>query len=429
MLAIQARFPRLRENKSTIVDGVNRQQKGDFEMRGSPRYWQLLTLTVLNLWPLQLSAWTNGQLLIWMDSERAQGLRPIVKKFTKDWGISVTIDSPANIVNNFLLAAEACQGPDIVMWAHDKVGEWADGGLIAQVEPPREFIQKLYPRAWLAVQHGDSVWGYPLTLEAVTLIYNKKLLVGAPPTDLSQLPSINRLMQNEHPGTKTILWDYKNPYYSWGILASDGGYSFEREHTNYDTGHTGLLTAGAIEGLSQIVTLVRSGILPLGPVSGQGLELMARGKLAMTISGPWDWPNLIAGGIDFGIAPVPGVAGRPGHPFIGVQVAYINSSSPNRDLAKQFLEQYLVTDEGLRAMNRIRPIGIPALVELYEKLARNDSRLRQLKTALDYGELMPNIPQMGRFFTALGSALEIATDGQTSARVALRDAAASIQGR
>ena len=156
---------------------------------------------------------------------------------------------------------------------------------------------------------------------------------------------------------------------------------------------------------------------------------MARGGLAMTISGPWDWPNLIASGIDFSLAPVPGVAGRPGRPFIGVQVAYINSSSPNGDLAKQFLEQYLVTDEGLRAMNRIRPIRIPALIELYEKLSRNDSRLRQLKAALDYGELMPNIPQMGRFFTALGSALEIATDGQTSARVALRDAAASIQGQ
>jgi maltose/maltodextrin transport system substrate-binding protein len=398
-------------------------------MRASLRYRLLLALTVLSLWPLQLSAWTNGQLLIWMDSERAQGLRPILEKFTKDWGVSVTIDSPANIVNNFLLAAEARQGPDIVIWAHDKVGEWADGGLIARVEPPPGFIQNLYPRAWLAVQHRDSGWGYPLTLEAVTLICNKKLLVGRPPTDLSQLPSIDRVIQNQHPGTRTILWDYKNPYYSWGILASDGGYSFKRVRTNYDTGHTGLLTPGAIEGLSQIVALVRNGILPLGPVSGQGLELMARGKLAMTMSGPWDWPNLIASGIDFSLAPVPGVAGQPGRPFIGVQVAYINSSSPNGDLAKQFLEQYLVTDEGLLAMNRIRPIGVPALIELYEKLSRNDSRLRQLKAALDYGELMPNIPQMGRFFTALGSALEIATDGQTSARVALRDAAATIQGR
>jgi maltose-binding protein MalE len=74
-------------------------------MRASLRYRLLLALTVLSLWPLQLSAWTNGQLLIWMDSERAQGLRPILEKFTKDWGVSVTIDSPANIVNNFLLAA------------------------------------------------------------------------------------------------------------------------------------------------------------------------------------------------------------------------------------------------------------------------------------------------------------------------------------
>jgi hypothetical protein len=49
------RFPRFRENKSSIIDGVDSRRKGDFEMRESPRYWQLLALTVLNLWPLQLS--------------------------------------------------------------------------------------------------------------------------------------------------------------------------------------------------------------------------------------------------------------------------------------------------------------------------------------------------------------------------------------
>jgi maltose/maltodextrin transport system substrate-binding protein len=85
------------------------------------------------------------------------------------------------------------------------------------------------------------------------------------------------------------------------------------------------------------------------------------------------------------------------------RISAFSSEQINGDLAKQFLEQYLVTDEGLRAMNRIRPIGIPALIELYDKLARNDSRLRQLKAALDYGELMPNIPRMGRFVSALGS--------------------------
>jgi maltose/maltodextrin transport system substrate-binding protein len=171
---------------------------------------QLFTVTALFLWPMHVCAWTNGQLLIWMDSERAHGLRPIVKKFANDLGIKVRIETPVNIVNNFPLAAQARQGPDIVIWAHDKVGEWADSGLIAPVEPPAQFVRKFYPGAWEAVRHQNAAWGYPIALETITLIYNKKLLTGSPPTDLSELVSMNRLIQTRHRGVKTILWDYKS---------------------------------------------------------------------------------------------------------------------------------------------------------------------------------------------------------------------------
>jgi maltose/maltodextrin transport system substrate-binding protein len=397
------------------------------EMCRSAINWQFLALTVLCLWPLRLCAWTNGQLLIWMDSDRAQGLRPVVKKFENDLGIKVTIETPANIVNNFPLAAQARQGPDIVIWAHDKVGEWADSGLIAPVDPSSKFVRKFNPQAWEAVLHQNAAWGYPIALETITLIYNKKLLVGRPPTDLSQLVSINRLIQAKHPRARTILWDYKSAYYSWGILASAGGYVFRRRGTNYDIKDIGVATAGAIEGLSEILALVRNGILPIGPVNGEGAELMARDKLAMTISGPWDWPNLIANGIDFGLAPIPGVKGKLGSPFVGVSVAYLSRSSPNQDLAKEFLENYLLTDDGLTAMNRAKPLGVPTLISSYEKLAKHDDRLRQLKLAMEHGQLMPNIPQMGLFFSAVGTALQIATDGQASAQKALREAAAYMR--
>src|SRR5260370_2730302 len=95
---------------------------------------QFLALTALCLGTMHLWAWTNGQLWIWMDSEQAPGLRPIAKKFADDLGIKVTIETPVNIVDNFPLAAQAGQGPDIVIWAHDKVGEWADSGLICPIQ-------------------------------------------------------------------------------------------------------------------------------------------------------------------------------------------------------------------------------------------------------------------------------------------------------
>ena len=41
--------------------------------------------------------------------------------------------------------------------------------------------------------------------------------------------------------------------------------------------------------------------------------------------------------------------------------AGINAASPNKELAKEFLENYLLTDEGLEAVNKDKPLGAVAL--------------------------------------------------------------------
>ena len=139
---------------------------------------------------MRLFGWTNGELLIWMDPDRGHALKPIAQKFHDDFGINTTIETPQNITDNFPLAAQVAKGPDIVIWAHDKVGEWADGGLIAPVEISEKFAHEFFPMAWQAVRHENRTWGYPIALETVTLIYNRNLLDGHPPTELSQLAAI-----------------------------------------------------------------------------------------------------------------------------------------------------------------------------------------------------------------------------------------------
>jgi maltose/maltodextrin transport system substrate-binding protein len=153
---------------------------------------------------------------------------------------------------------------------------------------------------------------------------------------------------------------------------------------------------------------------------------MGQGKLAMMISGPWAWSSLIQRGIDFGLGQIPGVNGRAGRPFVGVSVAYLSRSSPNHDLTKEFLEHSLLSDEGLIAMNKAKPIGIPALISLYQEVAKDNPLLQALKVSVDHGQVMPNIPQMGRFFSSVGAALEIAINGQLSPRAALQEAEANM---
>lgn len=386
-----------------------------------------LRLSVLCLVQTRLLAWTNGELSMWLDNDRGHALESIIQKFGNDCGIKVTIEAPEKITDSFAMAAQAAKGPDIVIWAHDKVGEWADAGLIAPIEVPQELLNKFSSKAWQAVSHRGRFWGYPIALETVSLIYNKTLLDDPPPAELSDLVALNEKIKKKHPEATAVLWDYKSSYYSWGILASAGGYVFGKKGGDYDLQDVGVATRGAIDGLSEIISLVRAGVLPKSVSYSAAEELMARGKLAMMISGPWAWSDLIKSGIDFGLAPIPGVARYPGRPFIGVSVAYLNRSSPNQDLARDFLERYVLTEEGLTAMDHGKPLGIPALVSLEEKMVKNDPLLQQLKVCLDSGEVMPNVPQMGRFFSSLGSALQIATEGQASPEAALREAESTMR--
>ena len=321
---------------------------------------------------LTAQAWVNGQLLIWMDADRAAGIQPAIERFQKDYGIHVRIETPEKITDSFPLAAQSGKGPDIVIWAHDKVGEWASSGLIAPVDVRTEYQDKFFTEAWDAVRYKKQLWGYPLSFEVVGLIYNRKL-VAEPPTQLSDLVSFNERFKQEHPDCTSILWDYNSPYYSWGILASGGAYIFAKTPDGYDLKNVGVASPGAVEALNEIINMVNTRVLPKMVSSGSpAKQLMAQGKLAMMISGPWDWTDLMKSGIDFGVAPIPGIDGKPGKAFVGVSVAYINHSSPNRELAKEILENYLITDDALAAANRVKPIGIPALKSLYDQMSTNN---------------------------------------------------------
>jgi maltose/maltodextrin transport system substrate-binding protein len=189
----------------------------------------------------------------------------------------------------------------------------------------------------------------------------------------------------------------------------------------------GIANPGAVKGLSKIIALIDAGVLPKSVSYSAVEDLMGRGKLAMMISGPWAWSNLIKNGIDFGVAPIPGVDENLGRPFVGITVAYLNRSSPNQDLIKEFIEHYALTEEGLTAMYRAKPTGVPALISVYEKLAKDNPLLRQLDAVVEYGQVMPNVPQMGRFFTSVSGALQIATQGRASAKAALQEAEANMR--
>jgi maltose/maltodextrin transport system substrate-binding protein len=368
-------------------------------------------------------AWTDGELLIWISDNRGyHALGELSKRFEQEMGVSVRVETQEEITNKFQVAAQSGKGPDIIFWAHDRIGEWADAGLLKPLKINEGFKASFLPKAWEAVTHKKQIWGYPLALECVSLICNKKLVTGKAPTQLSEFPAFAKELKAKSPILIAIMWDYTSPYFSFPFLASAGAYSFKRTEGGYNLKDIGVDNAGAIKGLKAIVDLINEDVLPKGSTQSVMNQKMISGELATMVNGPWEWANLHKSGIDFELAPVPGVGGNPGKPFVGVFTALINRSSPNDVVAKQFLEKYVCTMDGLKAIDAEAPLGVPALKALADEMSAKNPLIKGTYENALNGVVMPNIPQMGRFWSSMKAAFEIATSGRAIPEVALKDA-------
>ncbi len=386
----------------------------------------LFIIAAYCLTTLPSQATKEGELLIWLNGDKGyRGLAELGKQFEKELGIPVKVEAPEGVTDKFQQAAQSGKGPDIFLWAHDRLGEWASAGLLKPVKPKRAVKAQLFEKGWDAFTHDGKVWGYPLAFEAVSLIYNKALITE-PPTALEDVAGTVAAIQKKEAGAAALLWDYNNTYFTWGVLASGGAYVFDEGRKGYDETDVGVAVPGAVKALEAIVKLIDDGVMARGATYSAMESQMNAGKLAMMISGPWAWSNLRKGGIDFDLAPVPGVGGKPGRPFVGVLGAMINRTTPNEDLVIEFLENYLITPAGLKMMDDDVPIGVPANKAFYKTLAAENPLIAKTKVNVDNGMLMPNIPAMGRFWSAMEAALQNATNGQTDPKSALDNAKQNI---
>jgi maltose/maltodextrin transport system substrate-binding protein len=363
----------------------------------------------------------EGKLLIWMGPNKGTALLTgLAAKFSEELGVEVKIEEVDPAVEKFQQAAATGDGPDIMLWAHDRMGEWAAGGLIAPVTPSAEFSAGILPAAMDAVTFNGKVWGYPIAVEAVGLVYNTAL-VETPPADFADIPGMT-----VPDGVTRIMWDYNNTYFTMPLLMANGGYAFVKKDGAYDGKDTGVANEGAVAGATVLKGLIDGGTMPAGVDYGVMDGAMAKGQVAMVINGPWSWANYEAAGITIGVAPVPMVNGKPSPSFLGVYSAAVNAASPNADLAVEFIENYMLTDAGLAEWNVTNNLG--ALADISAAAAQTDPKVQATLANAATGVPMPSNPEMGAFWSAMQPALTNITTGAQDPATALTDASKRILG-
>jgi len=367
------------------------------------------------------------RLLVWINGDKGyNGLQKVGDAFEKVSGVKVVVQHPEGAPDKFQAAAGAGKGPDIFCWPHDRVGEWAKSGLIVPVQPPRRIREEIEPSAWQAFTWRGKVWGYPLAIEAIGLIYNKAL-VKTPPATWDEVFALDKTLASQ--GARAILWPYAMSFFSWPVIAGPGGYVFGRNaQGEYDPTDVGVNNAGALQGAQLLDRLVREGLMPRGARYSDMEAQFAAGKVAMMISGPWAWDNVKKKRIDFGVGAVPALGGKPAKPFVGVLGCMITAPSKVKDIAREFLENHLLRIDGLKTVSADVPLGTPANKAYYAELA-GDPNIRATMDNARAGEPIPNIPETGRFFPAMDAALEALSQGRQSPKDALDGAAARMKAK
>ena len=365
-----------------------------------------------------------GSLLVWINGDKGyNGLQKVGDEFAKKTGVKVVVEHPEDAPGKFQAAAEEGKGPDIWIWAHDRVGEWVASGVINSVNPSRKIMDDTDPMAMKAFTINGKIWAYPIAMEAVSLIYNKDL-VSAPPRTFEEIFALDKKLAAK--GKKAILWDYNNTYFTWGLLAANGGYAFkEKADGTYNAKDTGVNNAGALLGATMLERLVKEGVMPKGAAYADMEAGMAQGKLAMMISGPWAWDNVTKAKINWGLAPIPTINGKKAAPFVGFLGAMITKASPNVDVAKEFIENYMLSPKGLATINADVAIGTPASKAAFAKM-KSDPKIQISMASAHDGAAMPNNPEMGRFWASMVSALTNMTEGRQTPKEALDAAAKRI---
>jgi len=368
-----------------------------------------------------------GALTIWADDTRAPVFRLLGERFTAQTGVRVeVVELPfGDIRDRLKIAGPAGEGPDLLIGAHDWLGELVAGGLLEPLEFMADRAREFSPAAVSGFTTGGKIFGVPIAVEAIALFYNRDLL-PTPPRTWEELIRTSLRLTDRARGQFGFVLQQNDPYHSYPIFSGSGGFIFRQLPDGTFNPHAlGLDSPGGIAGAQLIERMLRDGVMPSGIDWAGMTTLFKEGRAAMVLTGPWSIADFRAARVNYGIATIPTIGGRPARPFIGVQGVMMSAFSANKLLAGTFLNDFLATEATMTAIFE-RDRRPPAFNAAAERL-RGDRDIQGILASAATGVPMPSIPEMSAVWSAWTDALALIFAGTAPAETAIRDAASRIR--
>ncbi|UBU17298.1 sugar ABC transporter substrate-binding protein [Nonomuraea gerenzanensis] len=366
----------------------------------------------------------GGALVIWADPLRVKPLQPFAEQFGTENGVTVEVkEISKDNQMTFLTASQQGSGPDIVIGAHDWIGNLVQNGAIDPVTLTEEQKASFSPKAIQAVTFNGQIYGAPYALENIALIRNTDLAPDAPATIEEMIGKGKEL--KEAGKVKEVLCipvgQKGDAFHVYPIFASGGGALFGTTASgDPDPKQVLLGSEDSVKAFGKLKELGEKGdgALRTSLTNENYIVNFAGGKCAYLVSGPWAISEVKKGGIKYDISAVPAFKdGKPATPFVGVQSFFVASKGKNKALAQEFVANYVTNKDVAKALYDADPRP-PALTAALEEVKASDPDAVKFLDAGKDGMPMPAIPEMAAIWEPFGIAENAVVKGGDAAKAA-----------
>jgi len=365
-----------------------------------------------------------AQLTIWADELRAPLIAELGDAFKAAYGVDIVVEQLGfgDIRDNLKVAGPAGEGPDIIIGAHDWLGELVINGLLAPIDLG-DMEDQFLDAAVEAMTYNGVLYGMPYAIENVAFFRNPDLVPDAPAT-WDEVVQIAADLEAAGTVTQGYVLQQGDPYHFFPIMTAFGGYVFGLTDTGYNADDVGIDSPGSLAAAQWLDTMVKDGHLQPDVDYDTMHVMFESGDAAMLITGPWALSRIRDSGVSYAISDIPSGPGGLGRPFLGVQGFMVSAFSDDPILAQTFLLEFVATEETMQALY-VAGTRASAYIPVFEQT--DDPDLAAFGEAGVNGLPMPAIPEMSAVWTAWGDAETIIFQQQQDPVEAFTNAAEQIR--
>lgn len=350
----------------------------------------------------------SSALTVWVDSERVDALQGAADAYEKKTGVKVDLvgKSVDDMKDDFIQQVPTGKGPDIVMGAHDWLGELSTNGVVAPLELGDSASDYL-PVALQAATYDGTVYMLPYAVENIAVLRNADLVPEAP-TSFDDMVSKGTFVVEQ--GAEG------NPYHLYPFQTAFGAPVFGTDDSgSYDSTDLQLGSEGGSQFAAWLAAQGKNGTGVLNTdIDGEiAKQQFLDGTAAFWLTGPWNVGSAVDAGINVAVDPIPSPTGETASPFAGVKGFFVSAESKNKVAANDFLVNYIGTKDVQLDLFKAGNI-LPALTAAADEAA-SDPIIAGFQAVGADAVPMPAIPAMGSVWQFWGVAEAAIINGADSA--------------